>query len=171
MLRSLPSFSRSAAAWLSITMNSEFDSIVEASTESSRYSTFCVMAVGNALRLRKRRHALLKNAPEYSFSNTTWNSSMTMCVRLPARQLSVTRLIMASVMTSSPMVFSCRPSSMMSYTSRRLLVSTLVGWANASSVPEVNSSSDSASSRASSSGCASSLSRRWTSVGGSPPHR
>ena len=35
------------------------------------------------MRLRKRRHALLKNAPEYSFSNTTWNSSMKMCVRLP----------------------------------------------------------------------------------------
>ena len=66
------------------------------------------------MRLRKRRHALLKNAPEYSFSNTTWNSSMKMCVRLPARQLSVTRLSIASVMTSSPMVLSWRPRSMMS---------------------------------------------------------
>ena len=46
MLRSSPSFPRSAAAWLSMTMSSELESIVEAKTESSRYSTFCVMAVG-----------------------------------------------------------------------------------------------------------------------------
>lgn len=85
-------------------MNSELESMVEASTESSRYSTFWVMAVGNALRLRKRRHALLKNAPEYSYSNTTWNSSMMMWVRLPRRHFSVTRLIIASVMTDGSII-------------------------------------------------------------------
>lgn len=45
-------------------------------------------------------------------------------------------------------------------------MSTFVGWANASSVPEVKSSSERASLRASGSGCASSLSRSVTSVGG-----
>ncbi len=58
---------RSAATWLSLTMYSEFESIVDVNTESNRYSTFCVMAVGYALRLRKRRHAELKNSPEYPF--------------------------------------------------------------------------------------------------------
>lgn len=54
--------------------------------------------------MRKRRHALLKKTPECSFSNTTWNSSMKMWVLFPRRQFAVTRLSMASVMTSNPMV-------------------------------------------------------------------
>ena len=48
-------------------------------------------------------------AAENSFSNTTWNSSMKMWVRLPRLALTVTRLSMVSVMTSKPAGLSCVP--------------------------------------------------------------
>ena len=60
----------SDAAWLSMMTNSELESIVDACTESSRYSTFWVIAVGQAFLLRNCLQAELKNCAENSFSNT-----------------------------------------------------------------------------------------------------
>ena len=151
------SFSASLGAWLSMTTHSELEIMVLPCTVASSASTFCVAATGKPLRLRYLRHAELKNSAPCGFSSITWNSSIRICVRLPFRQLSATRLLMASLTTNVPIVRSCAPKPEISYEIIRLFTFTLVGWENTFRLPLVNRSKARASPSASFSGCSSSF--------------
>ena len=61
MFSSFASSMRSDAAWLSITMNSELESIVLAVYDCSRSATFWVMPVQKAPYLRTLFHSLYRN--------------------------------------------------------------------------------------------------------------
>ena len=106
------SFARSSLSlgdWFSMTMNNELDNMLVPCCEDRRYFTFCVIPVGKASLFLNCLHAEAKNVADSSFSKMTWISSMNTCVLFPLRQLSLTLLIMASVITRSPIVFNCLP--------------------------------------------------------------
>ena len=97
------------AGLLDDVFGNELDNMLVPCCEDRRYFTFCVIPVGKASLFLNCLHAEAKNVADSSFSKMTWISSMNTCVLFPLRQLSLTLLIMASVITRSPIVFNCLP--------------------------------------------------------------
>ena len=146
-------------------MNNELDNMLVPCCEERRYLTFWVIPVGKASLFLNCLHAEAKNVADSSFSKMTWISSMNTCVRLPLRQFSFTRLIMASVMTSKPIVFNCFPRLKILNDNILDLMFTLLSWAKIFNDPFVNSSSLIASDFASVSGWSNNFLYRCLRVG------